>query len=89
MSIGKAAMQKVADQLASNVAICDHRGRDFVVMTEAEEFFYGTATPNQDHEVKFAATLPEVDLSFKPFAKKLQKQAIRSNAQEFENELRT
>lgn len=83
MSIGKSAMQSVADKLAPNVAICDHRGRDFVVMTEAEEFHYGTAKPGQDPEVKFAATLPEVDLSFKPFAKKLQKQAIRKNEKEF------
>ncbi len=71
MSFGKKKMHEMCDKLAPNVLSCDHRGMQWIVVTEKLVHFGTENVEGTSKERK--TTAHELPLEFKPWFKKLHK----------------
>lgn len=79
MAFGKRKMHSVADELAPNVLLCDHRGNEWMVLTTTA-FHYGCETATSSSRW-LHTSLAGISDHYRAWAKSLQKryQRIKEN----------
>lgn len=83
MSFGKKKMWDKCTDLAHAIKACDHRGMEWIVVTDGG-FYYGTSAANGPGNETFAPILARVDDHFKPWAKKLLRNYLNLQPKEAE-----